>query len=122
MHMEKLKICAVKTCNLPNEGGFDTCSTPSHRQSELDHHAQGRAMPRLKASARRAGGVTMEDEAVVPESPEPQGSRVTVKLTRTWTHNEQLFVRCCGLIVSRATLYGSESISSVKVREQFPPQ
>lgn len=38
-----------------------------------------------------------------------------VKLSRRWTHNEQLFVRCCGIIVARATFFGSEAISGVKV-------
>jgi hypothetical protein len=38
------------------------------------------------------------------------------KLSRSWTHNEQLFVRCCGVITSRATLFGSEAITGVKVR------
>jgi hypothetical protein len=37
------------------------------------------------------------------------------KLSRSWTHNEQLFVRCCGIIISRATMYGSEGVSGVKV-------
>ena len=37
------------------------------------------------------------------------------RFSRRWTHNEQLFVRCCGIIISRATFYGSEGVSGVKV-------
>ena len=37
------------------------------------------------------------------------------RFSRRWTHNEQLFVRCCGVIISRATFYGSEGVSGVKV-------
>jgi hypothetical protein len=29
-----------------------------------------------------------------------RGGRVKGKLSRSWTHNEQLFVRCCGIIIS----------------------
>lgn len=46
----------------------------------------------------------------------PSAPRVKGKLTRSWTHNEQLFVRCCGIIVSRATFFGSEGVSGVTVR------
>lgn len=30
------------------------------------------------------------------------------RIYRRWTHNEQLFVCCCGIIKSRATFFGSE--------------
>lgn len=46
---------------------------------------------------------------------EPQVSTVKGRTARRWTHNEQLFVRCCGVIVSRATFFGSEGVSGVKV-------
>lgn len=36
---------------------------------------------------------------------------------RRRTHNEQLIVRTCGVVLSRATMYGSEAISGVHVRE-----
>lgn len=39
-------------------------------------------------------------------------------MSRRWTHNEQLFVRCCGVILSRATMYASEGVSGVKVCTQ----
>lgn len=34
---------------------------------------------------------------------------------RRRTHNEQLIMRPCGVILSRATFYGAEAISSVNV-------
>jgi len=37
------------------------------------------------------------------------------RLSRRWTHNKQLFVRCCDVITSRATFFGSEGVSGVKV-------
>lgn len=44
---------------------------------------------------------------------------------RRRTHNEQLIMRPCGIILSRGTFYGSEAISAVNVRSSlninFPP-
>lgn len=37
-------------------------------------------------------------------------------LQRSWTHNEELAVRCCGVIISRATFFQAEATSAVKVR------
>lgn len=34
---------------------------------------------------------------------------------RTFTHNEQLLVRPCGVIIARCTMYQSEAISAAKV-------
>jgi hypothetical protein len=36
---------------------------------------------------------------------------------RRKTHNEQLVVACCGVIVARGTMFGAESISGVQVRD-----
>lgn len=38
------------------------------------------------------------------------------RIYRRWTHNEQLFVSCCGVIKSRATFFGSEGVIGVIVR------
>lgn len=37
------------------------------------------------------------------------------RIYRRWTHNEQLFVSCCGVIKSRATFFGSEGVAGVIV-------
>lgn len=59
-----------------------------------------------------------QSEVEPPSSPpaaSPAKAKVPkVQLSRRWTHNEQLFVRCCGIIIARATFYGSEAISGVK--------
>ena len=41
-------------------------------------------------------------------------------LTRRWTHNEQLLVRPCGVIVSRATFYEAESLPNSRVSIRAP--
>jgi hypothetical protein len=36
-------------------------------------------------------------------------------LSRSWTHNEQLMVCACGIILARKTFFKSESVTKVKV-------
>jgi hypothetical protein len=53
--------------------------------------------------------VDREQEGV-PEAPT---WKVRAKFTRTWTHNEQLVVTPCGMILARDTMFGAEGIASV---------
>ena len=53
------------------------------------------------------------DSNPVETSQEPP---LTWNGVRAWTHNEQLMVRCCGVILSRATFYTAESPSNCLVR------
>lgn len=45
-------------------------------------------------------------------------TKVTAVFRRSFTHNEQLLVRPCGVIISRCTMYQSEAVSGVKVTVQ----
>jgi hypothetical protein len=58
-----------------------------------------------------------DDNIQVPSDLGPSGrpGKIRGRLSRRWTHNEQLIVRCCGIILSRATFFGSEAITAVKV-------
>lgn len=62
----------------------------------------------------------LEDDGNEPELPPTNPSvsqpvKIRGRLSRRWTHNEQLMIRCCGIILSRATFFGSEALTSVKV-------
>ena len=37
------------------------------------------------------------------------------RFARRRTHNEQLIVSCCGVVLARGTMFGAEAISGVKV-------
>ncbi|KAJ7202758.1 hypothetical protein GGX14DRAFT_369989, partial [Mycena pura] len=52
------------------------------------------------------------------------GTPIKGRTSRNWTHNEQLFVRCCGDIISRATFFGAEGITGVKdfLKATFPEE
>ena len=76
-------------------------------------------MFQLKERLRKAGladdpvdGIV---ETVCPEKPDSGNKTVRARFGRRRTHNEQLIVRPCGVIVSRATFFGSEPVSEVKV-------
>jgi hypothetical protein len=61
----------------------------------------------------------LEQQSELPESAvvfaTSQSQTLKARLSRRWTHNEQLMVRPCGVILARGTMYGSENVSSVAV-------
>ena len=66
-------------------------------------------------------GQVRDSDAVDPDIPNTQNStpqrnkKVRAKFTRSWTHNKQLAVAPCGIILGRDTMFGAEAISSVAV-------
>ncbi|KAJ7509683.1 hypothetical protein B0H11DRAFT_1702569, partial [Mycena galericulata] len=110
-HGERRFICVVNGCENPSEVHWRTCVTPSHRAYEQDRRTKGKAMFQLRARLARTSGQA-----------DPTPPKIRGRLSRRWTHNEQLMVRCCGIIISRATFFGSEAVSSVKdfIHATFP--
>lgn len=59
-------------------------------------------------------GDGVDNEGCDPKSTE--GNRQPrAQFGRRRTHNEQLVVACCGIIIARATMFGAEAVSGVKV-------
>jgi hypothetical protein len=133
VHRDLRRQCCVNDCNLPVETRHITCGNPLHRAFEHSRDANPaifvlrRRMDRAGlAEIPVAGGIEISgqvtsnvpltttthtsSERLVPLKQLPKG-----RLSRRWTHNEQLFVRPCGVIISRATFFGSEGVSGVKV-------
>ncbi|KAJ7492057.1 hypothetical protein FB451DRAFT_1021989, partial [Mycena latifolia] len=106
-HRELIKICCIRGCSAPTEPGFRTCTEPTHRAFQTDAEEQNTAMFQLHS---------LPASAALPA--------VKGKLYRSWTNNEQLFVRCCGVIISRATFFGSEGVSGVNtfLKATFPEE
>lgn len=111
-----------------------TCTIPEHRQLEQNHKKRDKALFQLRGRLQRANvshpndafaaEVTAEEveEMIIPTSGEceatkdPNGNRkLRTLFGRRRTHNEQIFVRPCGMIVAHATFYGSESVSQTVV-------
>lgn len=124
--------CAVTDCSAAHESGFRTCVDAAHRDLENAYFKKGKALFQLRERLKKARAsnpvddpsiqVEEEDEVYVEnnvphcEEKSKEGNRkVKAYFGRRRTHNEQLCMRPCGVILSRATFFGSEAISGVYV-------
>lgn len=132
-HVGLKDICVVEDCGQRVVKGRKTCSKPQHRKWEKGYQEKQKAFFQLKERLARAGvsqplsSIQIDhdlDEDVVdleftetdPSHKSDSGNRkIKVRLIRRRTHNEQLVVCCCGIIAARATMFGAEAISGVKV-------
>jgi hypothetical protein len=86
---------------------------------------QAAALERARAAIVEEGPGAHEDEdldvdtqGICPSDKPEAGNRVPrANFGRRWTHNEQICVGSCGVILGRVTFYGSESILGVRVSD-----
>lgn len=123
IHRNLGSVCCVTGCQNPKGSGFLTCKLGSHRKEE-------RRRTENKGRRRRTSGRGVQAEEDIGEGDDAEeerngvrarhnnGARSVVKgiFSRRWTHNEQLMVRPCGIIIGRATFFSAESMTGVKVR------
>ncbi|KAJ7336318.1 hypothetical protein DFH08DRAFT_706356, partial [Mycena albidolilacea] len=137
-HRDLMNVCCVRGCNTPTEPGFRTCTEPTHRAFQMAAEQKNTAMFQLHSRLRQTGvsqaslaGASGYSRDPLHQEPqqdpgtEPAANpKLKGHLHRGWTNNEQLFVRCCGMIISRATFFGSEGVSGVNtfLKATFPPQ
>lgn len=57
-----------------------------------------------------------EPPEACPDKPETGNRRIRAQFGRKRTHNEQIIVAPCGVIIARTTFFGAEAVSSVVVR------
>lgn len=121
--------CAVQTCEQLRKEGFRTCDDVEHRALEASYFAKGTAMFQLRARLKKAGiTVPMADslpsepseghptENEVCEGKSSDGmKRIKAVFGSHRSHTQFLVMRPCGIILSRATLFGSEAVSAVNV-------
>ncbi|KAJ4467726.1 hypothetical protein C8J55DRAFT_438525, partial [Lentinula edodes] len=107
-HRHMALLCAVSDCNTVAETGHLTCTKPLHRLQEENKSDMVTAPEDRSESAQESNSIE---------------SKVN-RMSRRWTHNEQLFVLCCGIIIGRATLYNAEGLSAVLefLKAVFPEQ
>ncbi|KAF7364569.1 hypothetical protein MVEN_00325900 [Mycena venus] len=137
-HAHLKDVCYIRDCNSLTQPGFRTCTLESHRAHELGTIERHAAMfqlhnrlqksgiphvPKAGSSSASTTKSTVPSPAVAEKSSASASSMVKGKNSRSWTHNEQLFVRCCGVIISRVTFFGSEGVSGVAafLKATFPP-
>ena len=131
--------CAIIGCTAHVMTGRRTCSDPTHQAVETLHHDRGQARFQLKERLARAlvahpqdssaeeqplselvDTEEIDEEYEVPvsqlEGPEqPQRQKLRAQFGRRRTHNEQIIVAPCGIIIARETFYGAEGVASVVV-------
>ncbi|KAF5345361.1 hypothetical protein D9758_008449 [Tetrapyrgos nigripes] len=132
VHMMSIgKKCAVVDCNVDHDKGFQTCN--EHRPLEESYYIRGQAFFQLKARLKKAGvavpdnSVSLEAQ-VTHEEEECEGKsemgnrKLKALFGQCHTHNEQLAMRTCGVVMSRATFFGSEAVSGVNgfLKATFP--
>ncbi|KAG6906415.1 hypothetical protein DXG01_014052 [Tephrocybe rancida] len=114
--------CSVKDCTTASSKEHWTCELPEHRAKETQYFEQGKALFQLQARLRRAGMVSDTDalstvldveEDSRCDGKSPTGNQLRALFNQGRTHNGQLIVRPCGVVISRATFFGSEAVSSV---------
>ncbi|KAJ7168381.1 hypothetical protein C8R43DRAFT_877227 [Mycena crocata] len=138
----KLK-CAVIDCTEDAIIGHRTCANLEHRTLENAYFSRGKGLFQLRSRLKKAGVAVQEDSVPPGFSDEDFDDEVVIegdiaadcdgksetgnRTLRAYfgarrTHNEQLIMRSCGVILSRATFFGSEAISSVNTfaKATFP--
>ncbi|KAF9543544.1 hypothetical protein CPC08DRAFT_770213 [Agrocybe pediades] len=141
--------CAVVECPASRGGGFRTCELAEHQALESAYFSRGKAILQLRRKLKKAEKLTATpsdavqvpqaaseedtsrsasddefDEVILKELCDGKSAQGNVKAKayfgRRWTHNEQILMRPCGIIILRATFYGSEAISSVNATFPTP--
>ncbi|KAF9541039.1 hypothetical protein CPC08DRAFT_756197 [Agrocybe pediades] len=101
------------------------CSIEEHRTKEEQYFSKGKSIFQLKERLKsvmgdKSGPSLLQDEEEDSDEPidcsgkpETGNRQFKSSFSRKRTHNEQFIMRPCGIILSRATLFGSESVSAV---------
>ncbi|KAF7331311.1 hypothetical protein MKEN_00008300 [Mycena kentingensis (nom. inval.)] len=125
-----------------HQHGYLTCSDPNHRELETKRKKRDKAMFQLRLRVARAGVANPEDafaaemtaedveemeipDLSCPATKNPNGNRcIRALFGRRKTHNKQIIVRPCGVIVARATFFGSETVPQTvdMLKKVFHPQ
>lgn len=151
-HTRLLKnICPAQPCVNKVVAGKPTCSDPEHEAAYLEFKEQNTSLFGLPRRMKRpnthirldpsvlispnTGEVNITDEYLMNsevqerehESARDGGESQPTKkplLSRKRTHNEQLVVSPCGMVLARKTFYKSESLPKVKefIYEVFPDE
>jgi hypothetical protein len=152
-HSHLNTVCSIVDCSNQAVPGMKACAVASHQRVEELHNARGQSRFQLKERQERSHiahpndsvgeqvtsiSEILEDEeeqvfeatrsGPVPVTPNStsrsSNPQIRAQFGRRRTHNEQLFVAPCGMIIARETFYHAEALYSVIVRRcltcQFP--
>ena len=143
-HLTLLCAIVDPPCKNLADKGFRTCSNPEHRALDQQNNLRNKAFFQLRKRLERAGimhasssdfsnadddlyvidedektaaidGSGLGEEGQCADKPVTGNRRIRARWARRQTHNEQIIVRPCGVIIARGTMYGSESVSNIVV-------
>jgi len=133
-HASLSSLCAVTTCSRSVELNFQTCSLPEHRKLENVGLEQYTALFQLRRRLDKLKTSHVEDSVEPPlatlhadelievntrgecAGKPPDGNlKLRAVFGRCRTHNEQLCVTTCGIILGCTTFFGSEGPYGVVV-------
>jgi hypothetical protein len=131
------KRCRISSCSNNAAEGFKTCDDPEHRRIDLQRQERNKASFQLKQRLKKmkitqihdslpdaeAAPVEGDSDDEEDEGDDPvhksdagnQPEKLLTRFVRRRTHNEQIAVTSCGITTGRATMFGAESNSGVKV-------
>jgi hypothetical protein len=129
-------ICAIVGCDSPIVDDNRTCSDPRHQEVERIHRERGQGRFQLQDRLQRArvahpndavgeegnptdADVETEEFEISGSQESNQKERFRAQFGRRRTHNEQIIVTPCGIIIARETFYGAEGVGSVIVSRFF---
>lgn len=139
LHSSQNDICAITTCSHPVDLGFQTCSIPEHWQLEdvgaEEHcamfqlckclecintsHVEDLLLSMSTATPATDEEVEIDDQGTCEGKSSEGNTKPRARFGCCQTHNEQLCVTTCGVILGHATFFGSEGIYGVLVCHQF---
>ncbi|KAF6740950.1 hypothetical protein DFP72DRAFT_836362 [Ephemerocybe angulata] len=117
-HSHLIAKCCVNGCGANARSGKKTCVETDHAEAEAIHDARCKAAwqyaERLKcaAVANPKYGEAVDKEVADLLEEEDEFEQIKAVFGRRRTHNEQLLVNPCGVIVARETFYNAETIPS----------
>jgi len=137
-HKGHNSVCVIVGCEQPVVEGRLACGDNKHQAVEHIHRERGQARFQLKECLQHAciahpNNSDVVDSAVAGEDDDKEEEFVEgdsvqpaeasqVKEGKVWaqfshkrTHNEQIIVAPCGMIIAQETFYGTEAVSSVIV-------
>ncbi|KAF8545581.1 hypothetical protein OG21DRAFT_1370836, partial [Imleria badia] len=94
VHANLESVCSIVDCERPVLEGLLTCDNVEHQEIERLHREKGQSRFQLY-------------------QPPANAKKVRAKFTCSRTHNEQLAVAPCGMIIGWDMMFGAEGIASI---------
>ena len=137
-HAAQNLICAIVVCNshVADDSCACSCSYRRHQEVEQIHRERGQGQFQLQECLQHArvaqpndavgeegnpldANVETEEFEIGDSQESNPKERIRAQFGRQRTHNEQIFVAPCGIIIAREMFYGAEGVSSVIVSRLF---